>query len=144
MPTFEYWHHHGAISVPDLEAAIAWYGDVLGFKLERRIRIDAIPADVAFVRNGPLRMEIFQVPDAQALPEQRRFPNQDLKTHGNKHISFATGDVHALADELRRRGADMSSSPIRKWGSNVFLRDNAGNLIEFVQEKPETETRAHL
>ncbi|MEA1673073.1 VOC family protein [Nitrospirillum sp. BR 11163] len=144
MPTFEYWHHHGAVSVPDLEAAIAWYDTVLGFKLERRIRIDAIPADVAFVRNGPLRMEIFQVQDAGALPAERRIPNQDLKTHGNKHISFATGDVHALADELRRRGADIVFVADFAWGSNVFLRDNTGNLIEFVQEKPETETRAHL
>ena len=27
---------HGAASVPDLEAAIAWYEDLLGFEVERR------------------------------------------------------------------------------------------------------------
>jgi len=26
----EFWHHHCGVSVADLEASIAWYGDVLG------------------------------------------------------------------------------------------------------------------
>ena len=30
-----FWHHHVGISVPDIAASIAWYGDVLGFALEQ-------------------------------------------------------------------------------------------------------------
>ena len=26
--------HHGGVSVPSLDAAIQWYGDVLGFEVE--------------------------------------------------------------------------------------------------------------
>jgi catechol 2,3-dioxygenase-like lactoylglutathione lyase family enzyme len=38
MPDFTF--HHGGVSVPDLDAAIAWYGNVLGFELERRFDKD--------------------------------------------------------------------------------------------------------
>ena len=34
--------HHVSISVPDLEAAIAWYGEIFGFEVQFRManRID--------------------------------------------------------------------------------------------------------
>jgi len=35
----EFWHHHGGVSVPDLDAAIAWWHDVLGFEVARRFPI---------------------------------------------------------------------------------------------------------
>jgi methylmalonyl-CoA/ethylmalonyl-CoA epimerase len=131
--TLEFWHHHAGISVPDLDASIAWYRDVLGFQLVRRYVIETIPAEVAVVKNGPLHMEIFQVPGAQAASADRRVPDKDLQTHGNKHVSFAVEDVHRLAEELRRRGADIVWVKDFKFGSNAFIRDNSGNLVEFVQ-----------
>jgi len=134
----EFWHHHLGVSVPDLEASIQWYVDVLGFELEHRAHIPSIPADIAFVRNGPMRVELFQAPDAVALPDSRRIPDEDIKTHGNKHVSFACDDVKVLAEVLRERGADIVW--VKDFGNgkaNCFLRDNAGNLIEFVQaERP--------
>jgi methylmalonyl-CoA/ethylmalonyl-CoA epimerase len=85
------------------------------------------------LRNGPLHMELFEVQGAKSLPVERREPDSDLKTHGNKHVSFAVGNVHEFAAELRRRGADVVWVKEMKHGSNIFIRDNAGNLIEFVQ-----------
>jgi catechol 2,3-dioxygenase-like lactoylglutathione lyase family enzyme len=139
----DFWHHHGGVSVPDLEASIAWYRDVLGFEVERRFPIPAIPAEVAILRNGPLRMELFQVPEARPLPAERRQPDSDVHTHGNKHVSFAVAEVGPFAEELRRRGADIVWVREMKHGSNIFIRDNAGNLIEFVQaEKPDSPLAA--
>ena len=43
-------HHHGGISVPDLEASIRWFADVLEFEVENRFEIAAIPAKVAMYR----------------------------------------------------------------------------------------------
>src|SRR5450631_3606966 len=133
--TLEFWHHHGGVSVPDLEASIRWYRDMLGFELERRFAIPSIPAEVAMLRNGPLHMELFHVPGAKPLPEERRTPDTDVYTHGNKHVSFAVEDVRPFAEELRRRGADIVWVREMAHGSNIFIRDNSGNLIEFVQEK---------
>jgi len=130
----EFWHHHGGVSVPDLDAAITWWHDVLGFALERRFPIPTIPAEVAMLRNGPLHIELFAVTGAKPLPAERRLPDTDVHTHGNKHVSFAVHNVREFADELRRRGADIVWVREMPHGSNIFIRDNAGNLIEFVQE----------
>jgi len=61
-------------------------------------------------------------------------------TRGSKHVSFAVENVHEFAAELRRRGADIVWVKEMKHGSNIFIRDNAGNLIEFVQSSKPTET----
>jgi methylmalonyl-CoA/ethylmalonyl-CoA epimerase len=129
-----FWHHHGALSVPDLNAAIDWWRATLGFEVAARFPIASIPAQVAMLRNGPLHIELFEVAGARPLPHERREPDTDVHTHGNKHVAFAIEDVAAFAAELRRRGADIVWVRQMAHGSNIFIRDNAGNLIEFVQE----------
>ena len=131
---FQFGIHHGAISVPSLEESLAWYARVLGFRVETQFDIPAIPARAAMLRNGDLRVEVFEVPGAAPLPECRRTPDVDNRTHGNKHLAFVTPDVTALHDELVRRGADIVWLRHMPQGSAMFIRDNAGNLIEFVQE----------
>ena len=126
--------HHGGVSVPDLDAAIAWYGDVLGFELERRFVIEAANAMAAFVRKGPLRFELFEVAGAAPLPEDRRHPPSDLKTHGNKHIAFVVDELDAFLAEVEAKGADIAMIVREEFGSGCFIRDCAGNLIEFVTE----------
>jgi len=140
----EFWHHHGGLSVPDLEASIAWWRAVLGFEVVKRFPIPAIPATVAMLRNGPLHIELFEVSGAKPLPAERRQPDSDLHTHGNKHISFAVHSVREFAAELERRGADIVWVKEMPHGANIFIRDNAGNLIEFVQEPPLAATTGLL
>lgn len=135
-------HHHGGISVPDLEASIEWFARVLGFEVEKRFEIEPVPAKVAMIQRGDLRVELFEVPGAAPLPAARRVPNEDLKTHGNKHLAFAIPDVDAAERELRELGVDIVFVGRFKFGSNIFLRDNAGNLIELVEE-PSLFTGAH-
>ena len=126
--------HHGGLSVPDLEASVEWYAAALGFVVEKRFDIPQIPAQVALLKRGELRMELFQVPGATALPDERRHPNKDVHTHGNKHVAFAVQNIDPLVDELRARNVDIVFVGRFEFGSNAFVRDNAGNLIEFVQE----------
>lgn len=127
-------HHHGGISVPDLDASIEWFARVLGFEVEKRFEIEPIPAKVAMIRRGDLRVELFEVPGAAPLPPARRVPNEDLKTHGNKHLAFAIPNVDEAEKELRNLGVDIVFVGRFKFGSNIFIRDNAGNLIELVEE----------
>lgn len=126
--------HHGGISVPELEASIDWFARMLGFEVESRIDIAAIPAKVAMLKRDELRIELFEVPGAKPLPPERREPNTDPHTHGNKHVAFAVPDVDAFVEELRERGAEIALVGHFDFGSFVFVRDNAGNLIEFVQQ----------
>jgi len=128
--------HHVGISVPDIDASIAWYGRMLGFEVLGRLQIDAIPAKVAFLRKDSMHVELFQVEGAAPPSEDRSDVNGDLHTFGNKHVAFVVRDVHAFADELRKRGADVVSVNDFKFGlfsSNAFVRDNSGNIIEFMQ-----------
>jgi methylmalonyl-CoA/ethylmalonyl-CoA epimerase len=133
MTDLKFGFHHAAISVPDLTQAVDWYGDVLGFSLEETFSIPSIPAKVAIVRNGDLRIEIFEVPDAHPIPDTRKIPDEDNKTHGNKHVAFTIENVDVFGDELKKRGADIVWIKRMEFGANIFIRDIAGNLIEFVE-----------
>ena len=125
--------HHVGISVPDIEAAIAWYGNMLGFVVDQRVHIPQIPAHVVFLKRDSFRIELFEVEGAAPLPEDRRYPNRDLKTHGTKHLAFAVSDVAATLAELRSKGADIAFEVNINGKPAAFIRDIAGNLIEFVR-----------
>ena len=130
-PAFTY--HHAGISVPDLDAAIDWYHRVLGFELERRFDIEAAGAKAAFLKKDGMRIEVFQVEGAAALPAQRRHPPSDLQTHGNKHVAYQVADVDAFLADVSARGADVAFVVREDFGRGCFLRDCAGNLLEFVE-----------
>ena len=132
VPEFSF--HHGGVNVPDLEQAISWYRDILGFEVERRFEIPPAKAKVAMVRNGSMRFEIFEAAEARPLPEERRMPLTDLQTHGNKHVAFQVRDLEAFLANVEARGADVAFVVREQFGRGCFLRDCAGNLIEFVEE----------
>jgi len=127
-------HHHGAISVPDLDAAIAWYARVFGFAVEARFHVAAIPAEVAMLRRADMRIEIFAAANAAPLPPERRFPDTDIRTLGTKHLAFAVPDIDAAAAFLRNQQVDIVWVKRFAWGANIFLRDMAGNLLELVED----------
>ncbi len=126
--------HHGGVSVPNLDEATDWYHRVLGFDVEKHFRIEPAKAKVAMVRKGALRFELFEVEGAAPLPEDRRMPIPDLKTHGNKHLAFQVADLDAFLAEMETKGVDIAFVVRETFGSGCFIRDCAGNLIEFVTE----------
>jgi methylmalonyl-CoA/ethylmalonyl-CoA epimerase len=126
--------HHAGVSVPSLDAAIEWYGRVLGFEVEKRFYIDAARSDTVMLRRGSLRFEIFEVEGAASLPEDRRYPPRDIKTHGNKHVAFRVADLETFLSEMETKQADVAFVVREAFGKGCFIRDCAGNLIEFVEE----------
>ena len=130
----EFTFHHGGVSVPDIDAAIDWYGRVLGFELEKSFYIAPAKAKAAMIRKGPLRFELFEPEDAAPLPEDRRHPPRDIQTHGNKHVAFRIDDLEAFLAEMEEKVADIAFVVREEFGSGCFIRDCAGNLIEFVTE----------
>ena len=130
----EFTFHHGGVSVPSLDGAIEWYGRVLGFEVEKRFYIEAARAHAAMVKKGALRFELFEVEGAAALPGDRRSVPADLRTHGNKHVAFRIAELEAFLGEMEGKGADIAFVVREAFGRGCFLRDCAGNLIEFVEE----------
>ena len=134
--SFDLKPHHLGISVVDLEASIAWYCEKLDFKVVNRLTLDAIPAKIAFLQHGDFAVELFEVPGASPLPEDRRYPDRDLRTHGTKHIAFAVKDLNKVADTLKKGGVDFAKEVTEiDQTPMAFIRDNSGNLIELIQQQ---------
>jgi catechol 2,3-dioxygenase-like lactoylglutathione lyase family enzyme len=130
----EFSFHHGGVSVPNLAEAIAWYGRVLGFELEREFYIPPAKAKAAMIRKGPLRFELFEPELANPLPEGRSHPPTDILTHGNKHVAFRVDDLNDFIAEMAQKGIAVPFVVREAFGSGCFICDCAGNLIEFVEE----------
>ena len=80
--------NHVALSVPNIAESIAWYEKMLGFKGTVRPGQPGARQQVADLRRGNITIELFQVADAAPLPESRKNPSEDFRTHGVKHFGF--------------------------------------------------------
>ena len=130
---------HAGISVGDLEASIAWYRDMLGFELMRVVDVPADAGRVALMRQGDFILELFCLADAAPLPESRRDPGADIRVHGIKHVAYAVLDIEAFMAGLKAKGVDLVWDVVVHDGDKcAFVRDNTGNLVEFV-ERPRVQ-----
>ena len=132
-PPFEIKPHHTGISVPNLEESIAWYQKMLGFQIVRRVSPNANIA-IALMRRNDCYIELFQVANAQPLPEYRRSPTADLAVHGIKHFALEVADARGAAAALKARGAEVVMGPVENATEIFFfVRDNSGNAFELIQ-----------
>lgn len=126
---------HVGVSVPDIDAAISWYEEMLNFKLFSDQYYDQLPARIAFMKHGDFSLELFKVEGAAPLPDDRRVPDLDIRTHGTKHIAYAVTDLAALMETLKSKGVDVAMDIFPMEGDLVaFIRDNSGILIELIQQ----------
>lgn len=126
--------HHCGISVADLEASIDWYSRMLGFALEKRVEVEGLPAKIAFIKNGDFMIELFEIPGAAPLPEDRKHPNRDIMTQGTKHLAYQVNDTKQLVEFLKSQGVEVALDvQIIDNTAMAFIRDNTGNLIELIQ-----------
>ena len=136
LPPFGLRAHHCGISIPDLERSIAWYRDHLGFAVEYRTTMPAVPFKGAFLRRGDTRIELFERPGAAALPEARRDPVTDLATHGTKHLALEVDDLDAAFGWLTARGVEVAFPPFEAHGlAGCYIRDCDGILIELIEHR---------
>ena len=125
--------NHFAVSVRNLAESIEWYGRVLGFKLIGINEIPDIDVKVAHMGAPGFVLELFDARNAAPLPEERRFPNTDLLTHGNKHFALTISDRDAVKKELVELGVDIVMTA-DVWGTyGIFIHDPTGNLIELFE-----------
>jgi methylmalonyl-CoA/ethylmalonyl-CoA epimerase len=122
--------HHIGLSVPDLKASIKWYQDVFGFTVDKSMEIPFLHAKLAFLKKGDYRIELFEIEGAKPLPDERRYPQKDLTTHGWKHLSLGVQDVKKTFEILKKKAVDVVQEGEVNGEAMGFIRDNAGNLIE--------------
>src|SRR5262249_30520872 len=125
--------NHVALSVPNITESIAWYEKMLGFKGTVRGGQPNARQVVADLRRGDITIELFQVADAAPLPDSRKNPAEDFRTHGVKHFGFEVKNLPAVLAELKGKGVhvalEMRDAPTERF---AFISDNAGNAIELI------------
>jgi len=110
--------------VDDLDAAVHYYRDLLGFEEELR------PSPVfAMLYRGDLRL-LLSVPG-----ELHAMPDGTLPEPGGwNRISLKVPDLEAIVEDLRRRGARFRNDVTVGVGvRQALVLDPAGNLIELFE-----------
>ena len=129
--------HHVGISVNNLNESILWYRKILNFELESINDFSSIKSKIAFLRHGDFRIELFEHYETINLREYRKHPSTDMKNQGTKHIGFVINeDIKILFDGFKKNGVEVVMGPVLsppKDSMMGFIRDNTGNLIEFIQ-----------
>ncbi len=124
---------HVGISVKDMEEAIGWYRRNLNFEVVQDDYIPPLKARIVFIANGDFQIELFQYDDPKPIPQERLVPNSDLQTVGTKHVAFQTADMKALKKKFLSNGVDIAHEVVMEGNPVMFIRDNSGVLIEFIQ-----------
>ncbi len=124
---------HVGISVGNMEESLEWYKKNLDFDLISDDYVPPLKARICFIRNGDFELELFRYDDPKPMPEERRMPNTDLQTIGTKHVAFYTEDMQALKARFVENGVDIAHEVMMGADAVMFVRDNSGALIEFIQ-----------
>lgn len=135
---------HTALSVPDLEQALAFYCDLLGFEVEVKTEWQAgnelndtvigtadTAAKTALLKAGGTRIELFEYKNPVGAQAVSLRPLWD---HGITHLCFNVADIHAEYARLQAAGIVFNSAPVRmgRW-QFVYGRDPFGNAFELKQ-----------
>ena len=118
-----------SLTVKDLTKSLAWYRDVLGFAVDRKLERDGKLRGVA-LRAGDARIAINQDDGAKGWDR--------VKGEGFS-LQFTTSQsIDAVAAGIRERGGALDSEPAdMPWGVRMFrLRDPDGYRLAVSSPRP--------
>jgi methylmalonyl-CoA/ethylmalonyl-CoA epimerase len=125
--------NHVAIAVPDLDAAVAMYGEMLGAKVSAPIALPEHGVTTVFVELPNTKIELLH-PLGDGSPIARFLErNPDGGMH---HVCYEVGDILAARDRIAASGARILGDGEPRKGAHgkpvLFLhpRDFAGTLVE--------------
>lgn len=117
---------HLALNVPDVHAAIAWYGEHLGLKI---VRAQPVAPFMTFLADetGRTVLELYTNPVA-TVPD---YPGQHAVV---LHLGFAVKDAAAERSRLEAAGARFDSETLLGDGSRlIMMRDPWGVALQLCQ-----------
>lgn len=115
---------HIGIKTIDMDRAMAFYTDILGFKLIERIK----PGDVEliFLKLGKTVIELIEIDD------QRKFTDGVVN-----HIALKVDDIFKAVTWLKENRVECLNEEPREMGKgryNFFFRGPSGEKIELFQD----------
>jgi methylmalonyl-CoA epimerase len=124
---------HVAIAVRDLDAAIAYYGDMLGFELEERRQISGRISgmDSAVMKAGGVKFVLVQGDS----PESNVSRYIEAYGPGVQHVAIEIPDAQAAIRQLKDAGADLLTGVINGPGlDQIFTKreQSSGMQLEII------------
>jgi chorismate mutase-like protein len=124
---------HVAIAVRNLDAAISYYGDVLGFELRERRQISGRVSgmDSAVMEAGGVKFVLVQGDS----PESNVSRYIEAYGPGVQHVAIEVPDPQAALEDLRARGCDLLTGIIHGPGlDQIFTKrePNSGIQLEII------------
>jgi catechol 2,3-dioxygenase-like lactoylglutathione lyase family enzyme len=123
-----------ALSVPDLDASARWYADKLGLHvIMQPPPFNGVVARV--LQGGGLTVELIHNPGAVPLGRAAPAVKNNVLVHGIFKVGLIVDDIDDTLATLRARGIDIAIGPFGAQNgqpANFIIRDNAGNLIQFI------------
>jgi catechol 2,3-dioxygenase-like lactoylglutathione lyase family enzyme len=133
--------HHTAISTKDLDRALTFYRDLLGFEVVLEFEwpegtefADSITglmgsaARVAMLRAGNAHIEIFEY---SSPPPKEGDPGRPVCDHGITHICLDVVDIETEYERLKAAGMIFHCPPLDLGISKAtYGRDADGNVVE--------------
>jgi catechol 2,3-dioxygenase len=123
---------HVHLKVADLERALSFYRDVLGFDVTARYGDQA-----AFLSAGGYHHHI-----GLNTWESAGAPPPPRRSTGLYHVALRYPDRHTLADALRRvldAGIPLSGASDHGVSEAIYLEDYDGNGVELYYDRPREE-----
>jgi catechol 2,3-dioxygenase len=123
---------HVHLKVADLERALSFYRDVLGFELTQRYGDSA-----AFVSAGGYHHHI-----GMNVWESKGGSPPPRRSTGLYHVAIRYPDRRSLADALRRllaAGVPLEGASDHGVSEALYLRDPDGNGLELYRDRPRAE-----
>jgi len=123
---------HVHLTVADLDRALAFYRDTLGFEVTARYGSDAV-----FLSAGGYHHHI-----GLNTWAGRGAPRPAPGTTGLYHVAILYPDRAALAEAVRRvleRGVALEGASDHGVSEAVYLRDPDGNGVELYRDRPHSE-----
>lgn len=126
---------HVCIGVPDIDAAIEWYRDTLGFKIDQQWIVPELPGfRLAYIKKNGYRIELIDSGEGISGKAQELAFDEFLRMRGFSHVCFLVENVDMAIAEVESRGVkiDVPPTDFPDVGRRIsFFRDLHGNYIEF-------------
>ncbi len=135
-------HNHSAFTVSNLERSIAFYCDIIGFKVDTTLeaqgpaiqQITGFPdahLKIAHLLLGSFRLELIQY-----LAPKGRPVDPSTCNVGTAHIAFYADDVDRTCRELQAKGVRFKGAPVAAASGRprvAYFLDPDGITLELAQ-----------
>ena len=125
---------HVCIGVSNLDSAIEWYGEVLGFEVDIQWTVPELPGfRLAYIKKGDFRIELIDTGEREATEPSPMAFDEFLRLPGFSHLCFRVDDVDRAIEAISAKGVAIELPPtdFPDVGRRVaFFRDLDGNFLE--------------